>query len=275
MNREGWLTGPVAITGADGHVGRGLQRRLAGFPNRVHPLGRKDNWRAAVEEAEAVIHLAGTLQPRRLDNYRTSNFDTARRLTEALADSPVRRVVFLSYLRADPTSANPYLRAKGEAEDLIRATGVPAVIFRSTFVYGDHDDIGPSFATYQPGRTGKVSVLGDGSQRLAPLHVDDLAGILAAAALDPETPTGVFEVGGPDVVTLDQFVRVINPEGVTIGHLSPTSARFLARVLPSLTPALVDVLLADSVPGNDPLATAAAFGVTLRLLPGQLGEQAR
>lgn len=267
MTGREWRTGPVAITGADGHVGTTLQRRLDRLPNSVRPLRRADDWTAGLAGSRAVIHLAGTLQPKSPDTYQTANVDTVRRLIHAAGRAPVERIVFLSYLGADPSSDNEYLRAKGEAEELIADSGLPAVIFRSTFIFGDLDDVGPSFASYQAGPNGKVSVLGDGTQRLAPLHVADLAGMLIAASLDPATPTGTFEVGGPDVVTLDQFVRIINPSGVAIRHLSPSVARLLARVLPSLTPALVDVLLADNVTVGDPSVTAASFGGTLSPLP--------
>ena len=38
-----WLTGPVAITGADGHVGTVARARLAESPNEVRPLTRGDD----------------------------------------------------------------------------------------------------------------------------------------------------------------------------------------------------------------------------------------
>lgn len=259
-------TGPVAITGADGHVGRHLQARLTALPNPVRRLKRHDEWAAGIKGAEAVVHLAGTLLPRPPDTYQSANADTVRRLAAALTDT-VNRIVFLSYLGADPESDNPYLRAKGEAEKLIRATGVPGVIFRSSFVYGNPEDIGPSFASYQS-RAGKpVSVLGNGTQKLAPIHVGDLTDMLIAAALSPQTPTGTFEVGGPDIVCLDDLVRRLNPPETRIRHLSPAVARLLARLTPSLTPTLVRVLLADSVPSDDAAETAGRFRVTLRHLP--------
>lgn len=48
--------------------------------------------------------------------------------------------------------------------------------------------------------------------------------------------------GGRDVVALDDIVRRINSPGVRIRHRSATASRLLARIVPSLTPALVEVL---------------------------------
>jgi len=175
----------------------------------------------------------------------------------------VQRLVLLSYIGADPAADNPYLQTKGQAERLVDTTGVASVVLRSTFVYGDADDIGPSFATYQTRPGGTVWVLGDGRQRIAPIHVDDLADLIVAAALNPAAPAGTFEVGGPTVYTLDGFVRRINPPRITVRHLPAPSARLLAHLLPQVTQALIDVLTRDSVTDGDPKETAERFGVTL------------
>ena len=111
---------------------------------------------------------------------------------------------------------------------MIRGTGLPRVVIDATFIYGDSDDIGLSFASYQAEAARTVSVLGNGTQRVAPMHVDDLAGLLAAAALNPTISTGTFEVSGPEILALDDSVRLINPGGVKIRHLPVPVARLLA-----------------------------------------------
>lgn len=267
------LTGPVAITGADGHVGRALRRRLARLPNAVRALGRSDEWQSGIADADAVVHLAGTLQPRRPNTYHAANVGTVQRCLDALAGSSVQRLVLLSYLGADPAAGNAYLRTKGRAERLAAGAPVTGVVLRSSYVYGDPDDIGPSFTNYLTRPGGTVRLLGDGEQRLAPLHVDDLADLLMAAALDADAPAGTFEAGGPTTSTLDAFVRRINPPDVTLRHLPAAAARLLAHVLPQLTPALVDVLLNDSVPGSDPHEVAGRFGVTLHDIAATASSQ--
>jgi len=173
---------------------------------------------------------------------------------------------------ADPDSDNEYLRTKGQAEQLIQLSEIPSVVVRSTFIYGDPDDIGPSFASYQTEPGGAVSVVGNGSQKVAPIHVDDLTGLLAAAALDPSTPTGTFAVSGPNTVALDEFIRRINQGEVTIRHLPSPVAKLLAWFTPQLTSALADVLLSDSVTGGNPAETAARFGVDLHSFTGVMGS---
>lgn len=258
-----WLTGPVVVTGASGQVGTALRERLGGLPNEVRATGRGDDLAAAVRDADVVVHLAGTLRPRRPDTYASSNLETAEAVAAALAGSTVRRVVTLSYLDADQASDNLYLRLKAEAEQRLEATGMPTVVLRAAHIYGDASRPGPT-AEAMLSRGGKpVSVLGSGSQRWAWVANRDVVEALTHAALDPSTPTGTYELAGPRELTVDDFVRHVNGPDVRVRHLSDPVARVLSRVLPSLPPPLVDVMLRDCVPTGDPAETALRFGFAL------------
>jgi uncharacterized protein YbjT (DUF2867 family) len=105
-----WRSGPVAVTGANGQVGTSLIRRLEQLPNPVRPVGRHDDLAAAFSDADAVVHLAGTLQPHKPNTYRAANLDTALATAAALARSPAQRVIFLSFIGARIDSPNAYLR---------------------------------------------------------------------------------------------------------------------------------------------------------------------
>lgn len=259
--------GPVAITGASGQVGTDVRRHLEHLPNEVRPLGRHDDLAAAITDAEVVVHLAGTLRPRRPDTHAQANLDTVAATVAALKRSAVQRVVFLSYIDADPGSANPYLRAKGEAEELVHASGTPAVVFRATHIYGPADTPGPTAAAMLSRNGRPVSVLGNGRQRYAWLARRDAVAALAAAALDTGAPTGTFELAGPQAYAVDDFVRRINAPGTAIRHLPPGVARLVGRVVPSLPAALVDVLLRDCLPRGDAGDTARVFRFPLHSLP--------
>lgn len=272
-----WLSGPVAITGADGHVGTHLRARLRDLPNEVRPVGRNDDPGSAVRDAETVIHLAGTLAPRGDNIYQAANVETVRRTIGALEGSTVRRVVFLSYPGADPGSRNDYLRAKGEAEQIVLACGRDAAIVRSTFIYGPPESPGPSATPFliEAGkvvsaigtsrRRHSVTVIGSGRQRYAPTYVEDVVEALTRLALDPAAPTGAFALAGPDALTVDEFVDALNGADVKERHLGRHVARLVSHVLPTLTPTMVDVLAADSLPDGSPLA-ADALGLELHHL---------
>jgi uncharacterized protein YbjT (DUF2867 family) len=255
-------TGPIVVTGASGHVGTALRRRLADTPNEVRPVGRGDDLAAACADAAVVVHLAGTLAPAHGDTYASANRDTAAAVAEAVAGSSVERIVALSYVDADAASDNAYLRAKGEGEALLGAAGVPLLVVRCPWIFGPPADPGPSFVPFLA-RGGKpVTVVGRGDQRIAPVFVDDVAEALARGALDEDAPAGTFALAGPRVLTFDAMVALLDGAGVRERHLPPSVARVLAHLVPSLSPALVGVLLADSLPHDPPLADA--LGLALR-----------
>jgi uncharacterized protein YbjT (DUF2867 family) len=183
----------------------------------------------------------------------------------ALARSQAQRVVFLSYLTARLDPSNSYLRYKAEAEDALRSSGVPAVIFRCDHIYGPPTDPGPTASAFVA-KSGKVTLLGGGTQHLAPVYRDDVVEAILHAALDPETPTGTFEFAGPDRLTAAEFARLLNSQPIRIRRTPVTLARLLAHVVPTLTPELVDVMLADRLPTEDVAATARLFGVELHRL---------
>ena len=256
----------MVITGASGQVGTALRARLAGLPNEVRALRRGDDVATASVGASAVVHLAGALFPRRPDTYQSANLDTVRATVTALKDSGVRRVVFLSYLGADETSTNPYLRYKAHAEGLIRASGIPAVVFRAAHIFGTPDAPGPTVTEMLSSGGRPVTVLGPGIQRYDWIARDDVAEALLHAALDHATPTGTFELAGPQSLSVDEFVARVNGADVRIRHLPATLARLLGRVLPTLPSPLVDVMLRDCLSSPGAGETAALFGATLHRL---------
>ena len=257
----------VAVTGASGQVGTLLRQRLAERGDEVRALNRGEEWAPAIAGADAVVHLAGTLQPRRSESYEEANLAPTATVAAAVREAGVGRVVFLSYVGADAASANAYLRAKAAAERLLEGSGAPTTIFRCLHVYGPPEAPGPTAGAFLAKRGRPVLVLGSGRQAIEPLYIGDVvAAILGALA--PGAPSGTFELGGPERMSFDQLVVALNPPGTRLRHLPAALARPLAHLVPSLTPALVDLLLADNVAATPAAETAARFGFT----PHRLAE---
>lgn len=255
------VEGPIAITGASGQVGRALVRRLAAIPKGVRALGRGDDLVAAFRDASAVVHLAGTLRPEWPCTLEDANLRTVEATVAALDRSSVERVVFLSYVHADTRSHNEYLQAKAEAELLLHHSGRDCVVLRCTHIFGPPDEPGPTVSALLADAGRAVWVLGNGTQRVAPVYRDDVVEAIVAA-LDPAAYHGRFDLAGPEALAMDEFVRVVNGGRVRLRHVPPLVARALAHASPGLTPELVEIMLSDSV--ADPARAARAFGLELR-----------
>lgn len=93
---------------------------------------------------------------------------------------------------------------------------------------------------------------------MAPVLRDDVVEAIVAA-LDPEAPHGRFDLPGPDEMTMDELVAVVNCQGARPKHLPALLARTLGHALPGLTPELVDIMLADSL--GEQSRAVHAFGL--------------
>lgn len=260
-----WRTGPVVVTGATGHVAGFVLTRLGELPNAARPLGRRDDVGAAAEGADAVIHLAGALRPRG-GGYEDANVGTARAMLDGVARSGVRRVVLLSHVGAHPASRNAYLATKGRAEDLVLGAPVEAAVLRSTVIVGPPTSPGPSGEAFVSSAGRPLAVIGTGRQRYAPVAVQDVAEALVRLALDPGAPTGRLALGGPEAMTVEEMVATLSGGPVRLRRLPAWLARLLARAPTRLTPAMVDVLAADSLPDRDLPDAADALGLRLHRL---------
>jgi uncharacterized protein YbjT (DUF2867 family) len=268
----------VVVTGANGQIGRSTLAALVKGGVRPTALvrGRESladcttvgDWLAsdvalaAMRGAEAVVHLAGALNPLDRD-YERANITPTERLAQALEPGRTRRLVFLSYVGASEKSRNRYLETKARAERLLRKTQIPLTVFRCTHIIGSPEAPGPTASTMLLGGKSSVTVLGSGKQRVAPVFVGDVvAAILAALGSDH---SGTFDLQGPEEMSIDDLVRLLNrSDRLRISHVPAAIARLLRFVGPKLPSALIDTMLNDSRSENP--TARSAFNLSLTSL---------
>jgi uncharacterized protein YbjT (DUF2867 family) len=234
--------------------------------------------RRAVEGADAVVHLVAIRQGRERDFQRIM-VDGTRDLLTAAKDAGVGRFVHMSALGTSEETKNlvPYYRAKWEMEGLVRASGIPYVIFRPSFVFARDGGILPTFARlarYAP----VTPITGSGRQRIQPIWADDVATYFAEAVGRDGVTGHVYELGGPDAVTWDElWARLKRALGVRRPslHVPMSLMRMNALVaerLPGDIPLTRDLLKmlehGDNVASNDD--AVRTFQVPLLALDDQL-----
>ncbi len=159
----------------------------------------------AVAGADTVVHLVAIRQGRE-EQFRMTMVDGTRDLLAAAKEAGVRRFVHMSALGTSEAAKDlvPYYRAKWESEELVRAGGIPHVIFRPSFVFGPDGGILPTFvklARFAP----VTPIIGSGRQRIQPIWADDVAKYFADGVQREDVIGRLFELGGPDAVTWNEF----------------------------------------------------------------------
>ena len=185
------------LLSASGHTARGLIRKreqaadleAVGAVPVLGDLENDETLDAYVKGADAVVFAAGAGPGSGDARKRTVDLGGAVKLAEAATATGVRRYVLVSSIGADrPDSAGEsmraYLRAKAEADDYVRATGLDWTIVR------------PGSLTDDPG-TGLVRVSTELGNR-GPVPRDDVAAVLAAVLTTPTTVGKTFELFAGD-----------------------------------------------------------------------------
>jgi hypothetical protein len=106
-----------------------------------------------------------------------------------------------------------------------------------------------------------VTVLGNGKPRVAPLFGGDVVmAILTALESDK---SGTFDLQGPEEMTIDDLVRLLNGlDRVRLNHVPRTVAGLLRFVGPKLPSALIETMLTDSRSDNPTAKTTFNLSLT-------------
>ncbi len=223
----------LVILGGTGFVGGRLVPRLAADGHRIVLLSRNrerrralgvlpgvsvrsadvydDNvLRAHLTGADAVINLIGILNPDGRHTFQRAHVDLTRRLIAACEASGVARLHQMSSLKAGQGLSH-YLKTRGEAEALVKASALDWTIYQPSVIFGAGDGLVTRFAALL--RRLPLLPLARARSRLAPTWVGDVAEAIARCV--DRTELGrrrSFELYGPEVFTLGEIVRRIRDQ---------------------------------------------------------------
>lgn len=223
----------VTVIGGSGFLGRYIVQQLAEAGHRVRvvvrnpdtalflkPLGGlgqiqivrgdigSDAGIARVfEGVSAGINLVGILAEGGKQTFAAIQAEGAGRAARAAAAAGVAHYVQMSAIGADAGSHIPYARTKGEGEAAVRAALPGAVILRPSLVVGPEDQFLNRFAAMA--KVAPVLPIIAGDSKFQPVYVQDVAAATVAALT---APAGVYELGGPDVLSFRAILKMINTE---------------------------------------------------------------
>jgi nucleoside-diphosphate-sugar epimerase len=242
----------ILVTGANGFVGSALIPILKSHGHQIRAsvrrpgitpvpdtvvtgeIGPETDWTEALRGIDAVVHLAARVHHMDdpvdsslvIEAYRRINVEGTRRLAESAARAGVRRVVFVSTIKAvtensgdspvteatPPAPETPYGISKLEAERVLTEiggrTGLETVILRPPLVYGPY--VGANFLRLMAlCRHAPPLPLGAIHNRRSLIYVENLAGAIACCVEHPAAAGGCFLVHDGKALSTPELIQTL------------------------------------------------------------------
>jgi uncharacterized protein YbjT (DUF2867 family) len=267
----------IVVTGAFSYSGKYITKRLlargeevitlTGHPNRPDPFGGKvkayplDFDEAGMTRSlQGVDVLVNTYWVRfdKGENTQPRAVENTRKLIKAAKAAGVKRAVHISITNPSAESHLPYFWGKAANEKIVMESGMSYAILRPTVLVGDEDILINNIA-FLLRRFPFFAMPGDGSYKMQPVYVDDVADLAVEGVYSNENY--VIDAVGPDIFTFKEMVGLI---GEKIGakrpliSIPPGLALFAAQFLSLfvndviLTPEEVDGLMAGLLVSKEP-----------------------
>jgi len=267
----------IAVTGAFSYSGKYITKRLldcgeevitlTGHPDRpdpfdgrvkAHPLDFEQT--GMTRSLRGVDVLVNTYWVRfdKGENTQPRAVENTRKLVNAAKAAGVKRIVHISITNPSAESHLPYFWGKAANEKAVIESGMSYAILRPTVLVGDEDILINNIA-YLLRRFPFFALPGDGSYKLQPVYVDDVAELAVEGVC--RTDNYITDAVGPDIFTFREMVELI---GEKIGAkrplipIPPRLALLAAQCLSLfvndviLTPEEVDGLMAGLLVSKEP-----------------------
>jgi uncharacterized protein YbjT (DUF2867 family) len=267
----------IAVTGAFSYSGKYIAKRLLERGEEVYTLtnhpNRPDPFNGKIKafplnfanEAELIDNLHGAdvlvntywIRFDKGNNTQPKAVENTKILVDAAVKAGVKRIVHISITNPSPASHLPYFWGKAANEKAVIDSGMSYAILRPTVLFGKEDILINNIA-WLLRRLPLFGLPGNGSYKLSPVYVDDLAK-LAVESVYKKDKT-IWDAVGPDEFSFKELVELI---GQTIGKqrllipFPPGLALLAAQVMSMfvndvmLTPEEVDGLMANLLISNE------------------------
>ena len=294
----------IVVTGANGQLGRALLTRLARDGHTsVRALVRSDRARAtiealalepapdvrivdytspremeaALEGADAVVHLVGIIKEMPGTRYVEAHEQTCHALALAANRAGVSRIVYLSILGSTPDSKNDCLASKGRAETLLLDDRVATTVIRVPMVLGGDDPASASLRSQA--QAPSLRLVGGGRTLQQPIDARDVVSAALAACTAAPGRDLELDAGGPECLShRDLVLRTARLYGneprissLPVG-LARLGVSIIGRLLrnPPITEPMFEILQHDD--RVDPAPFCKALGIELTPLDQTLRD---
>lgn len=202
-----------------GNVGQ-----IAGLQTNIR---NKDSVERAVAGADIVINLVGLLYQSGSQTFHAVHVDGAATVAAAAKAAGVSQLVHLSALGADSDSPSKYAQTKAAGEDAVSKNFDGATIVRPSVIFGADDDFTNKFAMLTS-LTPVLPMVDGAKVKMQPVWIEDLAEALVKIIETPEHQGKIWELGGPEVLSLSEIIDAILKVTKRTSYIVPVPAGLMA-----------------------------------------------
>lgn len=251
------VTGRIFITGGTGFVGTNLRAALGDRPIRLlvrnkaehsdlesttvelveGDVTKPETLRGAMTGCQAVIHLVAIIEEKKGQTFDGVIRGGTQNVVDEARRVGIKRLLHMSAMGARNDARYPYLKAKWDAEQIVKGSGIPWTVFRPSVNFGPGDGFINVLADLVR-KAPVIPVVGSGKSKFQPISVKEVALAYLRALDEPRTVDQTFELGGPEILTYEELLDIVaaklgkkRPKAhVPVGLMKP--AVTLSKVLP-------------------------------------------
>ncbi|MEO8026437.1 MAG: NAD(P)H-binding protein, partial [Bryobacteraceae bacterium] len=225
----------VAITGATGYIGGRLAPRLLADGHRIRCLVRSPaklatrEWAAGTDveirqtdlsdDASLAQNLKGCWAAFYLVHsmmsagaeYAEQDRLLAQKFAEAAKQAGVRRIIYLGGLGETGAGLSEHLSSRREVEEALASTGVAVTVLRAAMIIGS-GSASFEILRYLVERLPVMITPKWVTTPCQPIAVRNVIGYLAGVLSSADTAGGVFDIGGPEVLSYREIMDIMAQE---------------------------------------------------------------
>ena len=216
----------VAVTGANGFVGKNVRKFL--YKNKVRVLGisRKNFVKYSTETKaqsknlleqrlqkklknyDAFVHLIGIGVESSGSTFEEINVNLTKNTIKLCKKSGIKKIIYISGLGVSKNNTSNYFTSKYKAEQEIINSGLDYTIFRASYIIGKTDHLTKSLSKQM--KKGVIIIPGSGKYQLQPIFVEDVAKIILKSILEKKFSKKILDLVGPRKISFEDFVKLFS-----------------------------------------------------------------
>jgi NADH dehydrogenase len=216
----------VAVTGANGFVGKNVRKFL--YKNKVRVLGisRKNFAKYSTETKaqsknlleqrlqkklknyDALVHLIGIGVESSGSTFEEINVNLTKNTIKLCKKSGIKKIIYISGLGVSKNNTSNYFTSKYKAEQEIINSGLDYTIFRASYIIGKTDHLTKSLSKQM--KKGVIIIPGSGKYQLQPIFVEDVAKIILESILVKKFSNKILDLVGPRKINFEDFVKLFS-----------------------------------------------------------------